>query len=426
MNLSPNIKREVLAGATTFSSMAYVIFVNPSILSDGGLDFGAVMVATILVTFLASLLMGVLANYPFCIAPGIGVSAYLTYSIIIKRGMPWQSGMAAIFFVGILLLLLTLFHLRRRILTTIPLPLLKGIAVGIGLFLIEIALKNVGALKTAEHSLIRFTMPDLPALTFMCASLTVLAILLWRKWASAFLIVILLNWVVALFTGHAEWKGIVALPPSISPTFFKLDFTDLFTPNFIAVMSSLFLVAVFDSSAGLMILGRAGGFVDEKGKLPRIQKTLLPDSITTTIAPFLGSAAMAIHIESLSGIRAGGKTGITSITCAILFLLCIFFYPLFSSIPHFATAPVLIALGIIMSLEVKSIDWKNVTDLIPFLTIAITIPLLFSIYHGFAYGFISYLIVKLVSGKWREIPPVCYIFGILFITQIIYEYVRQI
>ncbi|MDN3507824.1 MAG: NCS2 family permease [Simkaniaceae bacterium] len=420
-----NFKREVLAGATTFSSMAYVIFVNPSILSEGGLDFGAVMIATILVTFLASLLMGLFANYPFCIAPGIGVSAYLTYSIILKRDVPWESGLAAVFIVGILLFLLTIFHLRRRILSTIPHTLLKGIAVGIGLFLIEVALKNAHAIETPAHSFIRIAAnPDFAALTFMTTSLGLLAILLWRKWSSAFLIVILLNWIVALLTGHAEWKGIVAMPPSLSPTFFKLDFTDLFKPDFIAIMTSLFLVAVFDSSAGLMILGKAGNFLDKNGKLPRIQKALFPDSIATTIAPLLGSAALAIHIESLSGIRAGGKTGITSITCGLLFLVCIFFYPLFSSIPHFATAPVLIALGIMMSQEVKGIEWKKITEVIPFLTIAITIPLLFSIYHGFAYGFISYLIVKLLAGKWREIPPVCYIFGILFTAQLIYEYVR--
>lgn len=397
-----NLRRELLAGLSTFATMVYVTAINPSILADAGMDFGAVLVATILSTVLATALMGLWANYPVAIAPGMGVSAFFAYSIVLKMHVPWNQALALCFIVAALLLFLNLIHARRRILAAIPVSLSRGITAGIGLFLMTVALKEVGALKVGGFWVQPGEIWTL-SVGLLLIGVALIYGLIHLKIDGAFILGILIMWGLALSLGLTQWQGVFSLPPSLGPTFLALDFTGLGTLETGRALFSLFLVALFDSSAALLILARQAKLVDKEGKIMRPQRALLPDAIGSLTGSLLGSATLAIHLESAAGIRIGGKTGLTALTVAVLFLLCLFFYPLFSSLPHFATAPVLIILGEMMLQELRHVNWRDWTEWAPALAAGIIMPCTMSIYNGFLVGFLSYALLKLVSGRYREI-----------------------
>lgn len=407
---------ELLAGLTTFAAMAYVIIVNPLILDDAGMDNGAVLVATIIVSALASIGMGLFARIPMAIAPGLGVSAFVAFNIVLKYEMTWQTALTACFFSAIILLILNILKIRQKILLAIPPSLLHAVTAGIGLFLMAVALRQIGIISVPKHGLIHIHPIMSKEIILTIFGVILVELLLKKGVKSAFLIVILLNFLIALAAGLTHFSGFVALPPSLKPTLFKLEFHHLLNPIFYKAFFSIFLVTLFDSSAGLISLGSS---LYKGGMIPRIQKALTPDSVGSILGSLIGTSSLAIHIESAAGIKAGGRTGITSLVVGCCFIFCLFFHPFVYSVPEFASSPVLIALGLIMVRHLKKIDWKCYSDTIPTVITALTMPIFFSIYYGFAFGFIAYVLTKSIARQWNNIPHVCWIMAVLFLLQLI-------
>jgi len=410
---------EILAGLTTFSSMAYILIVNPTILSLGGMDFGSVLTATIICTFIGSCLMALFGNLPFAIAPGMGTSTFLTFSLILTYQISWQEGLACVFLTSIALFILNIFNLRIKILNAIPLTLLNATVAGVGLFLIFVALREVNIIKPGAYGFITIGHVYSIETLLVLGGLFLTAYLEQKRIKSSFLIGILSIWVVSLMIGKAKYTGIVALPPSLSPTFFQLDFSRITHWTFWRFCFSIFLVTLFDSSAAILTLKK---FLPHKISSKKQQLALYSDVIGSFIGSLIGTGSLSIHLESASGLKVGGKTGLTSLIVGLLFFLCFFFYPLISSIPTFASAPVLMIIGVLMVQELRNIDWKKLTDALPTLIVIFTMPLLFSIYLGFAYGFIAFTIMKLFSGKLKEITPLCFLLTALFALQLLLSY----
>lgn len=416
---STSLHREILAGLTTFSSMAYIIIVNPQILHEMDLNLGALMVATIIVTAFACIFMGFFANLPIAIAPGMGVSAFAVYSIAIKNKVPPETILTACFFAGILLFILNVLKIRQKILNSIPKPIFTSLIVGIGLFLMMVALKQIGVIIPQEGSYIR--LGTVHQLEFYLTAVGFLLILyLLRKGVkAAFLYVILLSWFVSIFSGITSFHGIVSLPPSVAPTWFKLDFSNLASSSFFTAFFSIFLVTLFDSSAGILMLGK---MLYPTGKIPKMQRALTPDSIGSTVGSLFGSTSLAIHLESAAGIKAGGRTGLTAIIVGILFICCLFFYPVVESIPKFASAPVLLTIGFMMVEEIKHLNWKDYSDVLPALITIGVMPITFSIYLGFAVGFISYCFLKIITGNFSQISIYTWVLSAIFLFHLLFLY----
>lgn len=413
-----SLKKELLGGFSTFATMVYVTAINPSILSDAGMDFGAVLVATILVTVFASGLMGLLANYPVSIAPGMGVSAFFAYSLVQRLGYEWQQMLALCAIAAALLLLFHFCHIRRKVIAAMPPSLGRGITAGIGLFLIVIALKEVGAVTAGPIWIQLGAVWSAPMLLLLIGT-ALIATLLHFGIDAAFIIAILALWAVGLAIGATKWQGVVSWPPSLLPTLFAFEFRGLLSFDMLRPLFSLFLVALFDSSAGLIILARQAGLVDKKGQVLRPERALFPDAAGSLIGSALGSATLAIHLESAVGIRTGARTGLSSLIVAFLFLLCLFFYPLFSSLPNFATAPVLVTLGCMMVKELKLIEWSRATEWLPALIGGLIMPLTLSIYNGFLFGFLAYACSKLISGRTRDIDWLVWLLSSAFLIELI-------
>jgi adenine/guanine/hypoxanthine permease len=415
--LKTNIKTELIAGLSTFATLVYVIAVNPAILADAGMDFGAVLVATVITTAFATALMGLLPNFPIAIAPAMGVSAFFTYSIVIGQKLPWQSVLAVVCLVATTLVVFHIFHLRRKILEKLPRALSLGATAGIGLFLACVGLKEVGLIKLGDFFITFGSFKPLECGLLFAG--TAFALILMRLHVkSAFILAILLIWSLALMTGLTHFKGIVSLPPSMKPTFAMLDFSNIWTLSYLKIYFSILLVAIFDSCAGLLILAHQAGLTDGGGKILRAQRALLPDALGSLLGSFIGTTILAIHLESSSGIRAGGRSGLTALFVSLLFICCLFFYPLVSSIPHFASASVLIILGGIMFCEVFLLNWKVPSDWVPALLALVTMPLTLSIYNGFLVGFITYPLMKVFSGQAKQISGVVWVFFLAFCVQL--------
>jgi len=410
------VKQELLAGFTTFSSMVYIIFVNPSILAETGLDFGALMVATILTTVFSCAFMAFYADQPIAIAPGMGVSAFFTFTVILQHDNPVGMGLAAVLLSAIALFVLNQLGIREKILKSIPHPLVKGTVTGIGLFLIVVGLRQIGIVSPTLDGFITFHSPlTYPAL-LTTIGLVVITVLINFKVRAAFLIGILINWILSLIIGLSEWKGLVAMPPSLAPNLFQVDFASILTPAFLQVFFSIFLVTLFDSSAALIVLSK---MLYPAGDLPRPRRCLTPDTCGSAVGSLLGCTSMAIHLESVSGIKIGGKSGLTALVVSIGFLLCIFFYPLVHSIPHFATSPVLVVIGVIMIREMGSALWNDATDVIPMLIAAIVMPITFSIYLGFATSYVAYSLIKLITGRIGTVHYFTWGLSILFAIHLV-------
>jgi AGZA family xanthine/uracil permease-like MFS transporter len=414
-------RRELIAGLSTFATMAYVLVINASILRDAGMDFGAVMVATIIVTAISSLLMGLIAHYPIALAPGMGVSAYITYTIVKGQGRSWEECLAATLFVALFLLILTALKIRQKFLTEIPLALRHAIPAGIGVFLICVGLKHSGILIQEHEGLIGYgNVLTLEALlTFLV--LGAILILERLKIQSAYILMILVSWIFSILFHYSPYKGAIALPPSLEPTFLKLDFSTFWSWDFFTIFFSIFLVTLLDSTATLTTLVKQANLLNEKGHVDRIRKALIPDAVGTLVGSLIGSAAIAVHMESAAGIKAGGKTGFVPFFVALCFLSCLFFYPIVATIPNFAPSAVLIALGILMIGELKLINWKEWSDFIPALVILAIMPLTLSIYNGFSFGFIAYTFCKVIRGKRKEIHPLIAVLSLLFLSHRLFE-----
>ncbi|ENU30358.1 NCS2 family permease [Acinetobacter sp. NIPH 1852] len=409
-----NFRTEVLAGVTTFLTMCYIIIVNPMILSETGMDHGAVFVATCLAAAIGCLVMGLIANYPIALAPGMGLNAYFTYSVCLGMGVPWETALAAVFISGIVFLAISFMKIREAIVNAIPMSLKLAIGGGIGLFLALIALKNAGIIVDNPATLVALGDIKQPSVLLALFGFLMIVVLHQFKIRGAIIISILVITAIATALGLNEFKGVVGQVPSLAPTFMQMDFEGLFTASMIGVIFVFFIVDLFDSTGTLVGVSHRAGLLKD-GKLPRLKKALFADSSAIVAGAALGTSSTTPYIESASGVAAGGRTGLTAVVVAVLFVGCLFLAPLAQSVPGFATAPALLFIGVLMIQGITHIDWDDITEAVPaFLTI-VFMPFTYSIADGIAMGFISYALVKLLTGKAKTVPYMVWIIAALWV-----------
>ncbi|MHC6528159.1 NCS2 family permease [Vibrio proteolyticus] len=412
-----SVKTEIIAGMTTFLTMAYIIFVNPSILTATGMDHGAVFVATCLAAAIGCFIMGFVANYPIAQAPGMGLNAFFTYSVVLGMGYTWQVALAAVFMSGVLFILLSLFRIREWIINSIPLSLRTGISAGIGLFLAFIALKNAGIVVDNPATLV-----SLGEITSLHAVLGAIGFfltiaLVHRGIKGAVMIAILAVTGLGLVFGDVQWGGVMSTPPSIAPTFMQLDFSSVFEVGMISVVFAFLFVDLFDTAGTLVGVATKAELIGKDGKIPRLNKALLADSTATSVGALLGTSNTTSYIESVSGVAAGGRTGLTAVVVGILFLLALFFSPLAGMIPAYATSGALFYVAILMLSGLVGIDWWDLTEAAPVVVTCLLMPLTFSIAEGISMGFIAYAAIKLFSGKGRDVSLSVWVMAAIFIIK---------
>ncbi|NHB57042.1 NCS2 family permease [Acinetobacter sp. 194] len=409
-------KTEVIAGVTTFLTMCYIIIVNPLILSETGMDHGAVFVATCLAAAIGCFVMGIVANYPIALAPGMGLNAYFTYSVCIGMGVPWQTALAAVFVSGFIFIAISMFKIREAIVNAIPMSLKFAIGGGIGLFLALVALKNAGIIVDNKATLVGLGDIKDPKVLLALLGFFMVVVMHHFKVRGAIIISILVITVLATLLGINEMQGVVGSIPSIAPTFMQMDFTGLFEASLVGVIFVFFLVDLFDSTGTLVGVSHRAGLLKD-GKLPRLKKALFADSTAIVAGAALGTSSTTPYIESSAGVAAGGRTGLTAVVVGVMFLLCLFLAPLAQSVPGFATAPALLFVGVLMIQGITHIDWDDITEAVPaFLTI-VFMPFAYSIADGIAMGFISYALVKLFTGKASTVPYMVWIIAVLWVIK---------
>jgi len=400
-----SFRKEVLAGLATFLTMAYIMVVNPAILSETGMDFDSVFVATILASFVACMLMGILANWPVALAPGMGLNAFFTYAVVFGMGFTWQQALAAVFCSGILFLLISISPLRAYLINAIPRSLKFGIGAGIGLFLAIIGLKNAGIVVDNPATLVG--LGDLKSSPVLLALLTfTLMIALDKlKVPGAIVISILATTVIGFIFGVAQFQGFASSIPSMSPTFMQLDFSSIGSSLFLIVIFTILFVDFFDTAGTLTSVANLSGKVDKDGNVENIQKAVFSDSIATVVGSIFGTSNTTSYIESGAGIKEGGKTGLVAVSVGIFFLLCLFLAPLAKSIPAYATGAALVFIATFFCKNLVNIDWDDISEYSPALLAAFIMPLTYSISNGIALAFIVYVVAKAISGKMSDLNP---------------------
>jgi len=413
------VRTELLAGLTTFLTMAYIIFVNPSILGDAGMPKDSVFVATCVAAAIGTLIMGLYANYPIGLAPGMGLNAYFAYAVVKGMGFPWQAALGAVFISGCLFLLVSLFRIRELIINAIPHSLRTAIPAGIGLFLALISLKNAGIVAASPATFV--TMGDLHQVAPVLAIIGFLVIVALDqlKIRGALLIGILTVTVLSFIFGGNHFNGVFSAPPSISPTLFQLDLKGAISMGLLNVVLVFFLVELFDATGTLMGVAQRAGLVKD-GKIERINKALLADSGAIVAGSLLGTSSTTAYIESAAGVQAGGRTGLTAVAVAVLFLLALFIAPLAGVVPAYATAPALFFVACLMLRELADIDWNDTTECVPAVITALVMPFTYSIANGLALGFISYAALKLLTGRVKDVSAVIWVIAAIFLFKMIY------
>jgi AGZA family xanthine/uracil permease-like MFS transporter len=414
------VRTEILAGITTFLTMAYILFVNPNMLAETGMDHGAVFVATCLAAAIGSLVMGLLANYPIALAPGMGLNAFFTYTVVMTMGYSWQTALGAVFLSGAIFFLLSIFKIREWIINSIPLALRAGIAAGIGLFLAIIALKNAGIVVDNPATLVGLGDLSKGGALLACLGFFVIAALAYRKITGAVMIGILLVTGLSIALGLSELPGVISMPPSLMPTLLQLDIAGALDIGLVSVIFAFLFVDLFDTSGTLVGVAQKADLLDKDGKMPRLGRALMADSTATMAGAALGTSTTTSYIESAAGISAGGRTGLTACVVAALFLLSLFFAPLAGSVPAYATAPALLFVAVLMMSSLAQIDWDDLTVAAPVVVAALAMPLTFSIANGIAFGFIAWTAVKVLAGRWRELNPAMWVLSALFIVKLAY------
>lgn len=414
-----DVRTELLAGFTTFLTMAYIIFVNPSILADAGVPKDAVFVATCLAAAIGSIIMGLYANYPIAMAPGMGLNAYFAYGVVKGMGYTWEAALGAVFISGCLFLIVTLTKIRAMIVNGIPHSIRSAITAGIGLFLAIIALKNAGIV--AAHPATFVTLGNLHSATVVMAivGFFIIVALDHLRVKGAILIGILAVTILSFIFAGNQFAGIVSAPPSIEPTLFKLDISAAISVGILNVVLAFFLVELFDATGTLMGVAKRAGLLKE-GKMDRLNKALLADSTAIVAGAALGTSSTTAYIESASGVQAGGRTGLTAVAVAVLFLAALFFAPLAGAVPAYATAPALFYVACLMLREMVDVDWNDVTESVPAVMTALLMPFTYSIANGIAFGFISYAGLKLLTGRAKEVKPVVWIIAAVFVFMYVY------
>lgn len=411
------VRTELVAGLTTFLAMAYIMFVNPDILSAAGMPKDSVFVATCLAAAVGSLIMGLYANYPIALAPGMGLNAYFAFEVVGRLGYSWQAALGAVFLSGCLFLVISLFKIREWLVNAIPRSQKLAISAGIGLFLALIGMKNAGLV--VDHPATLLTVGNLhqPTLLLALAGLIVIVVLEYRKVRGGVILGVLGVTVIAILSGLSSFAGVVSTPPSLAPTFLAMDIQGALQLGLLAVVMTFFLVEVFDATGTLIGVAHRAGLLDRDGKLPRVNRALMADSSAIAIGAALGTSSTTAYIESAAGTSVGGRTGLTAVVVGVLFLLSLFLSPLAGSVPAYATAPALIYVAILMSRGLAEINWDDLTESAPAVLCALAMPFLFSIAHGIAVGFVSYVLIKLLSGRTREIPIAMWVIAAVFIIK---------
>ena len=414
------IRTDIIAGISTFLAMSYIIIINPDLLSMTGMDKGAVFTATCIAAAIGSLIMGLYANYPVALAPGMGLNAFFTFGVVKGMGYTWEIALGAVFISGVLFLLISLFKLRQWIIESIPMSLRYSIAAGIGFFLALIALKNVGIV--VDHPATLVSLGNITAIEslFTLGGLLVIGALAYRGVIGSVMIVMIGITVAAFFMGKVDYNGFISMPPSVAPTLLKMDLAGAFDIGMITVIFAFLFVDLFDTSGTLIAVSQQGNLLDKDGKLPRLGKAMTADSVATLAGASLGTSNTTSYIESGVGIAAGGRTGLTAVVTGLLFLLALFFAPIASMVPAYATAPALLFVAVLMASSLAKIDWKDITEAIPALVTALMMPLSFSIAEGIALGFICYAVIKLLSGRFADMTIGVYIISAVFIAKFLF------
>ena len=439
-----DVKTEVIAGLTTFMTMAYILAVNPSILGATGMDTGAIFTATALASAIGSFCMALFANLPFVLSAGMGLNAYFAYTVVLGMGYSWEVALTAVFVEGIIFIILSLTNVREAILNAIPASLKVAVSVGIGLFITFIGLQNAHIVVDGSTLVGLFSFNgSVKAGTFQSEGITVVLALIGLL-ITAFLVIknvkgnillgILITWVLGiicqltgLYVPNAEAgfyslipSGIISAPASVAPTLFKMDFSAIASLNFVVVVFAFLFVDIFDTLGTLIGCATKANMLDKEGKLPGIKGALMADAVGTTVGACLGTSTITTFVESSSGIAEGGRTGLTSIVSGLLFILALFFSPVFLAIPSFATAPALIVVGFFMMQSVAKINWSDMLEAIPAFICIFAMPFMYSISEGISFGVISFVVLNAVAGKAKKITPLMWVLAVLFILKYIF------
>jgi adenine/guanine/hypoxanthine permease len=412
-----SVKIELMAGLTTFVTMAYIIFVNPNVMAAAGLDHGAAFVATCLGAALGCLLMGFYANWPVGLAPGMGLNAFFTYTVVGEMGYTWQVALGAVFLSGILFMIMSLSRIREWLLNSIPMSLRFAMGAGVGLFLGLIGLKTAGIVVDSPATLVTMGSFGEPSTLLAAICFLLIAVLSHRNVFGAILLSMLVVTAIGWSMGLVEYGGVVSLPPSLAPTWLAMDIAGALNVGMISVVLAFLFVNMFDTAGTLMGVAHRANLVDENGKIENLSKSLKADSTSSVLGSFVGCPPVTSYVESASGVAAGGRTGLTAVTVGVLFLLATFFAPLAGMIPAYATAGALIYVAMLMMSGMAHIDWKDITDTIPAIITVVMMPLTFSIANGIALGFVTYATLKLLTGQRKKVSVSLYVLCVIFIAK---------
>ena len=415
-----NIQTELLAGFTTFITMAYIIFVNPQMMSATGMDLGASFVGTCVAAAIACIAMGFYSNWPIGLAPGMGLNAFFTYTVVGEMGYTWEIALGAVFLAGILFWVMSVTPLRQWMLESIPMNLRIAMGSGVGLFIGFIGLKNGGIIVSNEATLV--SIGDLLKVETLLAMLgfLLIAILAVRRIPGAILIGVMMVTLISIFVGIIQFQGLISYPPAFMPVFMKLDILGALDLAMISVIMSFLFVNLFDTAGTLLGVANQAKLVDEDGNIHNLDKALKADSSSSAFGAFLGCAPVTSYVESSAGVEAGGRTGLTAVTVGFLFLIAVFFSPLASIIPAHATAGALIYVAILMMSGMEKLNWSDSSELLPALIIIVMIPLTFSIANGIALGFISYVVLKIASGQFKKISSGAWFLTMIFLSKFLF------
>ena len=417
------VRKELVAGLITFLTMSYILIVNPNILAETGMDKSALFTATALVSILGTLFMAFFANLPVAQAPGMGLNSFFAFTVVIGMGYSWQFALTAVFIEGIVFLILTFFNVRELIVNKIPQSLKDAIPVGIGLFITFIGLQNAGIVINNDHTLVGLGSMADKQVWVALLGLVVIGVLFVRNVPGAMLIGIVISTIFALILGVAKMPegSLLSLPPDLSPVFFKFEWTQIFTFDMFIVVFTFLMVNMFDTIGTLLAVASKAGLIDKDGNFPKVKNALFADAVGTTVGAIIGTSTVTSYVESVSGVASGGRTGLTSVSTACLFAVALFLAPVFLIVPASATAPALIIVGLFMINSILKINFDDFTEAIPAFLTMIMMPFTYSIAQGIVFGMLGYVIIKLLSGRAKDISVTVYVIGVIFLIKMIID-----
>lgn len=411
------IKKELMGGLTTFLTMAYILAVNPDILGNTGMDKGAVFTATVVSAIVGTLVMAVYAKLPFVLAPGMGLNAFFAFTIVLAMGYSWQFALTAVFLEGLIFIMLTITGLRQKIVDSMPLILRRSISPGIGLFIAFIGLKNAGIVAASDATFVTLGNLQSPSVLLACMGIIISAVLLVRNVTGALLIGILATTIVGIPLGVTNFTAVVSTPPSLAPVFCQFEWGSILSVDMLICVLTFLFIDMFDTIGTLIGVSTRAGMADKDGNIPGLKKAFMADAIGTTLGAVLGTSTVTTYVESASGVNVGGRSGLTSLTSAVCFALALFLAPIFLSIPSEATSPALVLVGVMMMADIRQIDFTDYLTAIPCFVCIALMPLTYSISDGILMGMITYVLLNVCAGKWKEVNIGSYILAILFVLK---------